>query len=240
MTRPVIFVTLAVVTLVATGATAFAQTPPSPPSADPPVIVTRGHASVKRAPDQAWVSIASETRAAMPADAQRLAAEAMTAVQSALAKAALPADAVRTTGYSLQPDMEYTGGRARVRGYVARNQIEVRVDNLDRLGNVIDAAGSSGATSMSGLRFDIKERAAVEREALRLAVQDAMGRAKAIAAGAGAGLGAIVRIEEHVDQVRPVPYMAMRSEAAAASPQTPITPGELEVEGTVTLTVGIK
>jgi uncharacterized protein YggE len=66
-----------------------------------------------------------------------------------------------------------------------------------------------------------------------------MARAKAIAAGAGAGLGAIVRIEEQIDQVRPVPYMAMRSEAAAA-PQTPITPGELEIEGTVTIQVAIK
>lgn len=232
MTRHVTALTLAVA--------AFAQTPPPPPASGPPVIVTRGHATVKRAPDQAWVSIASESRASTPAEAQRLSAEAMTAVQSALAKAALPPDAIRTTGYSLQPDMEYTGGRARVRGYIARNQIEVRVDNLERLGQVIDAAGSSGATSMSGLRFDLKERKAVEREALRLAVEDAMGRAKAIAAGAGAGLGAIVRIEEHVEQASPRPYMTMRTETAAAGPTTPITPGELEIEGTVTVTVGIR
>ncbi len=224
----------------AIGTAAFAQQTPPAPASGPPVIVTRGHATVKRAPDQAWVSIASESRASTPAEAQRLAAEAMTAVQSALAKAALPTDAIRTSGYSLQPDMEYTGGRARVRGYIARNQIEVRVDNLDRLGHVIDAAGSSGATSMSGLRFDLKERKAVEREALRLAVEDAMGRAKAIAAGAGASLGTIVRIEEHVEDAVPRPYMTMRTETAAQGPPTPITPGELEIEGTVTVTVGIK
>ena len=238
MTRAVTAAPLALAAITILGAPAFAQ--PTPAQAfEPPMIVTRGQASVKRAPDQAWVSIASESRAQTPAEAQRIAAEAMTAVQSALGKAGLPADAIRTTGYSLQPDMEFTGGRSRVRGYIARNQIEVRVDNLDRLGAVIDAAGSSGATSMAGLRFDLKDRSGIEREALRLAVQDAMGRAKAIAAGAGATLGAIVRIEEHADESRPVPIMAMRAEAAAA-PQTPITPGEIEIAGTVTLRIAIK
>src|SRR5207344_2616783 len=77
---------------------AFAQDPPSPP-----VIVTHGEATIKRAPDQAWVAIAAETRATGAAEAQRTAAEAMKAVQAALAKTGLPADAIRTTGYSLQP-----------------------------------------------------------------------------------------------------------------------------------------
>jgi hypothetical protein len=206
-----------------------------------PVIVTRGEAIVKRAPDQAWVAIAAESRAQTPGDAQRLAAEAMTAVQAALQKASIPPDAIRTTGYSLRPDMEYQDGRSRVRGYIARNQIEVRVDVLDRLGPVIDAAGQSGATSIAGIRFDLKNRRGAEQEALKLAVEDAMGRAKALASGAGATMGPIVRIEEHLADQPPMPYMTMRAEAAtAAAPQTPVTPGELEIQAQVTLTVAIK
>ena len=81
----------------------------------------------------------------------------------------------------------------RVKGYVVRNEIEVRVDDMNKLSGVIDAAGSSGATSMSNLRFDLKDRAGAEREALRLAVQDAMERARAMAAGAQATLGPILR-----------------------------------------------
>jgi hypothetical protein len=193
---------------------------------------------LKRVPDQAWVQIAAETRATTSAEAQRLAAEAMTSVQSALVKAGIAADAMKTTGYSLQPDLEWSGGRSRVRGYIARNQIEIRVDALDRLGVVLDAAGSSGATSMSGLRFDLKDRAGAEREALGLAVQDAMGRARAIAAGAGATLGPIIRIDEQGEMPQPVPYMSMRAEAAPPA-QTPISPGEIEIRVSVTLTVAI-
>ena len=193
---------------------------------------------MKRAPDQAWVSIAAESRAATPAEAQRLAAEAMKAVDSALARAGLPEAAIRTTGYSLQPDMEYTNGRSRVRGYIARNQVEARVDDLKKLGAVLDAAGSSGATSLAGLRFDIKDRANVEREALRLAVQDAMARARAIASGAASTLGPIVRIEEQNDMApQPMYRMAV---ASADAPQTPVSPGELDIRANVTLTVAIR
>jgi uncharacterized protein len=224
---------LTLITLWLPSAAAAQTTSPNPPS-----IVTRGHAVLKRVPDQAWVQIAAETRATTPAEAQRLAADAMTSVQAALAKAGIGKDAFKTTGYSLQPDIDWSGGRSRVRGYIVRNQIEVRVEALDRLGPVIDAAGASGATSMAGLRFDLKDRAAVEREALGLAVQDAMARAKAIAAGAGATLGPILRIDEQGEAPRPVPYMTMRAEMAQTA-QTPISPGEIEIEASVTLTVAL-
>ena len=92
---------------------------------------------------------------------------------------------------------------------------------------------------MAGLRFDIKDRASVEREALRLAVQDAMARARAIASGANAQIGAIVRIDEQGGYEPPQiqPMAAMRMEKAA---DTPVSPGELEVRAQVTLTVGIR
>jgi len=221
-----------------TGMPAFAQGTDN----KEPVIVTRGQASVKRAPDQAWVSIAAESRATASTEAQRLAAEAMTAVTAALAKTGLSGDAIRTTGYSLQPDMEYVNGRSRVRGYIARNQLEARVDDLRKLSSVLDAAGSSGATSIAGLRFDIKDRTTVEREALRLAVQDAMARAGAIAAGAGAKLGPIVRIDEQSEQGPPIYAMKTMSMAGggAGAAETPISPGELEIRAQVMLTVGIR
>jgi uncharacterized protein YggE len=225
--------TLFAISLVAIAAPAAAQVAPEAP----PVIVTQGSGVIKRAPDQAWVSIAAETRATSPAEAQRLAAEAMTAVLKALGPAGLAPDAIKTTAYSLQPDMDHSGGRARVRGYIARNQIEVRVDDLAKIGPVIDAAGSAGATQMAGLRFDVKERAALEQEALKLAVQDALARARAMAAGAGASLGPIVRIEEAGGAP---PRMYRTAMTIAESANTPVTPGDLEIRADVTLAVRIR
>ena len=209
-----------------------------------PVISTRGQAVLKRAPDQAFVSIAAESRASAPGDAQRANAEAMTSVTNALSKAGLPSDAIRTTAFSLQPDMEYTNGRSRVRGYIARNQVEVRVDDLKKLGAVLDAAGTSGATNIAGLRFDIKERAAIEREALKQATEEAMSRAKAMASGAGKDLGAVVRIDDQY-QSTPTPMYSMKAAGGAgggvmAMPESPVNPGELEIRAIVMLTVVIR
>jgi uncharacterized protein len=213
------------------------------PATQTPTIVTQGDATVKRAPDRAWVTVATETRDVKAAEARRRNAEAMTAVQVALKTAGVRADAIRTTGYALSPEFDWNDGRSILRGYVVRNQVEVRVDELEKLSDVLDAVNSpkNVAISVIGPRFDLKDDKAAENEALRLAVEVALSRAQAIAAGAKRSVGQIVRIEEH--NVSPVvprpPVMAMRAQAAA-EPATPITPGEIEVHAQVTLTVELR
>jgi uncharacterized protein YggE len=229
----------AVLLVLAAATTAFAQ---DIEISKQPVISTRGEAALKRAPDQAFVTIAAESRATAPADAQRQNADAMQSVMSALSKAGLSSEAIRTTGFSLQPDYEYTNGRQRVRGYIARNQVEARVDDLRKLGAVIDSAGTSGATTIAGLRFDIKARDEAEREALKLATQEAMARAKAIAQAAGANLGQIIRIDDQYQGRQPSPMYSMRAAGGGGGEraETPVTPGELEIRASVMLTVVIR
>ncbi len=93
---------------------------------------------------------------------------------------------------------------------------------------------------MAGLRFDVKDRESVERDALRLAVRDALARARAIASGAGATLGPIVRIDEISEPGPPGIYPIAQRMSASEATQTPISPGELEIRGQVTLTVSIR
>src|SRR5262249_17542826 len=82
------------------------------PQLDPnlPTIVTVGEATVRRAPDQAFVTVAVETRAKLPKDAQKQNADAMTAVQQRLTDLGLAKDTVRTTGYSIQQEFDYSNG----------------------------------------------------------------------------------------------------------------------------------
>lgn len=208
--------------------------------AEGPVIVTVGEGVVMLTPDRAWVSIAAESRARSPRDAQRANADAMSAVLGRIKAAGLPADAVRTSGYDLQPEFDFSNGKQTLRGYVARNGVEVRVDDLPRVGEIIDAAVGSGATSVSGVRFDLKDRVAAERDALKRAVADARARADAAAAGAGLVVDRVLRIEEQrAPQHDPRPVLMMRT-VSAESAQTPITPGELEVRASVTLTTAIR
>src|SRR5262249_15509747 len=147
-----------------------------------------------RAPDRAYVTFATETRGPKPDDAQKRNAEAMSRVQDAVRHAKIPSDAIRTLGINLQEEVDFVNGKRVPRGYTVSNSIEVRVDDLDSLGGLIDAAVQSGATGVSNVRFDLKDRSGAEREALRLAVADAKARAEAAAAGAGMRLTSVVRI----------------------------------------------
>jgi len=207
-----------------------------------PTVVTTGEAIVRRAPDRAFVTAAVESRARNPRDAQRDNAEAMTAVQQRILSSGIPKDAVRTLGYNIQQEFDYVGGRRVTRGYVARNAVEVRVDVLERVGDLLDAVVEAGATAVRGVRFDLQDRASAEREALRLAVVDARGRAEAAAAGAGRAIDRILKIDGTQRDTRPLipmPMIAMR-EAAQAEPTTPVEGGEIEIHAYVTLTVSIK
>jgi uncharacterized protein YggE len=226
--------------VLACASVAAAQTPAAR-ELDTPVVVATGEAVVKRAPDRAFVSVSAEARARTSKEAQRLNADAMTAVLSKLKSAGLAGDAIQTTGYDIQPEFDYNNGKQTLRGYVARNSLEVRIDELPRLGDVLDIAVGAGATSVSGIRFDLKDRSGAEREALQHAVEDARARATAAATGAGMKVDRIVRIEEQRGAIVPPPprpMMAMRAEAPGNA--TPVVAGELEIRSSVTLTAAIR
>jgi uncharacterized protein YggE len=136
-------------------------------------------------------------------------------------------------------EFDFANGRQTPRGYVARNIIEVRVDDLAKLGDVLDAVVSSGATMIHGLRFDVKGRDQLSAEALQAAVKKAMTKSQAIATGSGRAIDRVIKIEELSDGA-PVPMMRQYAMAARADAQTPVAPGELEIHAQVRLTVAIK
>ena len=200
-----------------------------------PNVVTSGSAVISRAPDVAFVVVAVETRAKTPREAQRQNAELMAAVIRRLGELSIPPDARRTSSLRLDQEYDVVNGRRIARDYLARNSLEVRIDDVTRAGEIADAAVQAGATSIDGIRFDLKDRAALEREALRLAVVDARARAEAAAAGAGRTLDRILKIEDGERTPIPRAMVAMRSDASTA-----IEPGTIDVRATVTLTVSMK
>jgi len=206
---------------------------------DQPVVVTSGDGVVQAVPDRAWITVSAESRASSPRDAQRKNAEAMKPVQDRLHAAGVPDEAIKTTVYDLQPDWDYSGNRRVLRGYVARNTIDVRIDNVDRVGELLDMVVNAGATSVDNIRFDLKERERVEREALRLAVADARARATAAAAGAGMSADRIIRIDEQGVSSPPIPLRREVLQAGGVA-AAPVAAGSMEVRAHVTVTTLLK
>jgi len=216
------------------------QPAPSPPQ---PTVVTTGEGLIQASPDRAWITITAESRARNPRDAQRRNSEAMTPVIEKLRAEGVSREAIRTIGYDLQQEWDYVNNQRVSRGYVARNTVEVRVDAIEDVGELLEIAVASGATSVGGVRFDLKDRRKVELEALRLATDDARARAEAAAAAIGRGIAGVLRID-----VAPPPgaiplprFAAARAEQSLASSDVPpIETGEIEIRAQVTLTSLLK
>ena len=214
---------------------ALAQTP-----VEPPQVIVTGEGVVKATPDQAWVSIGAESRAKTSKDAQQQNASAMTAVQQKISALGVSKDAIKTTAIDLQLEFDYANGKQTPRGYVARNTIEVRVDDIARLGDVLDAVIGSGATMIHGLRFDVKQREQLAATALQSAVKNGMAKAQAVAAGSNRAVDRVLRIEELSSGGEPMPMMKQYTMAARADQSTPVAAGEIEIRAQVRVTVAIK
>ena len=167
----------------------------------------------------------------------------MTPVIDKLKASGIPEEAIRTVAYDLQQEWDYVNNRRTSRGYVARNSIDVRVDDVERVGELLELAVGSGATSVSGLRFDLKDRGKLEREALRMAVAEARARAEAMAAAAGRAIDRIVSINEQGISAPPPPPRPMfreMAQVAAAPDAPPISAGQMEIRANVTITAVLK
>ena len=97
---------------------------------------------------------------------------------------------------------------------------------------------TAGATSVDDIRFDLKDRSKIEREALRLAVADGRARAER-RLRERSQLDRILRIEEQgVSSPPPMPFRAALAEQKSGAP--PIAAGQMEVRAHVTVTSLLK
>jgi uncharacterized protein YggE len=208
--------------------------------ADVPTVAVTGSGEVSAAPDRAVVSLGAVVEAKQAVDAQRQMAQVMQRVLKDVKALGIPDKLIRTTGLSLSPVYTHPGPKAgldpeapRISGYRAANTVQVQVDDLERLGSVIDAGIGAGANQMAGLSFELKDDTALRRQALQIASQEARLKAEAIASALNLQLGDVLDVRE---QGAPTPYPAERRFAApAAAGATPVQPGQVQVSAGVTI-----
>src|ERR1043166_6520538 len=164
-----------------------------------------GDSTVQAQPDTAVVTLSVVTQARQASEAQQQNAAQTDAVVKALRSAVGTGAEVKTSGYSLQPQRVYKEGQPpTITGYEARNSVTVTLNDLKKVGAVIDAAGQAGANDISGIAFSLKQdRPALDR-ALSEATKEAVSKAQLIAQALGGRVSRIVEVQEDGFQ-RPQP-----------------------------------
>jgi uncharacterized protein YggE len=142
---------------------------------------------------------------------------------------------IQTIGYSINPI--YNWEMKMTVGYQVTNTLQITLNNLSKIGAVIDKSSTAGANSINSVTFTVKDEdlAEFKLDAYAKAVADVKAKAKVISEGFGFELGGIQSINESYfyPQYRNT-YVGMDMKSAGMEmAQTPIISGNLEVSATL-------
>lgn len=247
----------AVAALAALSLTALAAArPPAPPPAPPPgpgaggihehrmppTILVTGRGEVAQRPDTAVVRLGAVAQAQTAAAAHAQVNQAVAASLEKIRALGVPDERISTAALSIYPVYAEQQPRRepvepRIAAYRASQTIRVELDDLTKVGPVIDTAVASGANQFEGLSFELRNDAEARQQALQRATREAQAKARAMAEALEVGLGDIHQASEQGAVVPVVrPEFMMRTAMMDAAARTPVEPGEIRVEASVTLT----
>lgn len=210
-----------------------------------PRLNTTGFAEVRRAPDQAEVSLGVAGTGKTSAEATDTVNKSIAKVVAAIKALNQPGLVVQTQTVTLMPqyrqerDFQQTQA-PEIIGYTAQSTVRIVTSDVARIGQAIDAGLKSGANQVFGITFSLKDDAEAKRVAMQQAAQDARTKADTLASSLGVTLGPVLEANTDGSQVRPfmsrggpefAPMMAGKADFAP----TTIEAGEVVVTATVSV-----
>jgi uncharacterized protein len=209
----------------------------------PGTIRVSGTGSVNTAPDTATVIVGVTIIDSDLKTAYTNANDQVASIIDAVKEAGVAVEDIRTFGLNIYQDSSYppsmpVDGQSETPElrYNVSNQVSVKVRDISKIADVINAAVDAGANNLFGLEFSVDDIKAQQTEARKLALEDARAKAAELAAAAGVELGDIVSISEFSSAV---PFNGnVRMDMGGAN--TVIQPGQQEIQATLDVTFEIK
>ncbi|NQU77110.1 SIMPL domain-containing protein [Candidatus Falkowbacteria bacterium] len=159
-------------------------------------ITISAEGKVTAIPDIATFNIGIITENKDVAIAQKENTEKMNAIIEELKKLDVDKEDIKTTVYNIYPRYNYNQGRQTLRGYEVNQSVQVKIRDLDKVGETIGKAGDLGANNVSGLNFTIDEPETLRQQAREQALKKAKEKAESLAKVAGVKLGKLVTFSE--------------------------------------------
>lgn len=186
---------------------------------------------VRSAPDVAQIGAGVTTRAPTAQAAVRLNADAMDRLIKRLGDLGIARKDIQTSNFNLNPNYTYNNqtGEQTFAGYNVNNQVNVKLRDLKRAGEVLDALVAAGANNIYGPNFmledDMKAKAVARTNAFKRGKMMAEEYAR-MAGYSGVKLLEVSESFQGYGRV-PSPEGAIVVTAASRDAKTPIEPGEV-------------
>jgi uncharacterized protein YggE len=236
--------------LIGLAALALAATLASPVFAQedmpaPGTISIQGHGEVYARPDTAFVTTGVTTNGNTAAEALAANSQAMADLIAALKEAGIEDRDIQTSNFMVSPNYVYTDATdengytlpPKISGYYVSNNVDIRVRDLESLGEVLDQAVTVGANTINGVTFSVADPSQLLDDARKAAFEDAQAKAEVYGGVAGLTLDRITSINESYGYNQPMPYMMREMSAAdAAGTPVPVEVGELSYTIDVSVT----
>jgi len=147
------------------------------------VIVVSGYGTVDTTPDEAVVRLAVVTQAEDAKEACDENAKKMDAVLAALNDTGIAEGDSVTSDYRVWPRYNWKDGEDRLIGFQVRNSLTATVRDIEKVGDVIDAAIGAGANEIGDVAFTVSDdrQAGLREEAIADAVAKARSDANSVA-----------------------------------------------------------
>ena len=231
--------------LVLFAATASAQMPGMGPP--PRTISVSGSGTVDATPDIAHLTLAVQRRDANMQVARDATIKVSKAFLALCTKLGIKENKIRTSGLTIQPEYRWDEKQNQqiFTGYFVQRQLQVEINDLDKLGDVIEGAIDAGVNEVSPPQLDSSKAKDLNRDALAAATADAKANAERIATTLGVKLGPVrTVVAGGSSPPPPMPMMEKRVFATAmadssAGQAANYVPGEISFEGRVDATFDV-
>jgi len=209
-----------------------------------------GSGEVYANPDLAVVDFTVVTDAATVAEATQNNTTAMNAVNAAVKAAGVADSDLKTTNYSIYPLYDYVQascvppcpeGKRVLTGYEVSQTLEVKIRDLTKTGQIIEAATAAGANQVGDLQFTVENPDQYTAQAREQAIAEAKSKAQSIANQLGVELGRITGFSESGSVPSPIIYTESAAAGAGGAAVTPtVQPGQNKITDNVTVTYEIE
>ncbi len=203
---------------------------------------------IETMPDEAYVSIEIQSRGDTAQQAKEENAEVSDAVLDALYESGIDKESIETSSYYLDQERKWDKETEEyiTTGYTLTNILKVTTSDVEGVGVIIDIAVDAGASGVNSVQFTLSrsKESEIKGEALALAAEKARTKAENIVDAVDVTLGEIASISESSYYGGYYPRYTTKSILESVSEEesydTSISPQELTVSGTVTLTYEIE
>lgn len=206
------------------------------------VFQTQGTGKASAAPDTAVINLGITQSSANIAEAQRKTNEASLKIVNGLKSLGIPEKNIKTTNYSVDPNYSNFGQNQNITGYTVAQNFEVKTP-IEKTNEAIDNATKNGANVVGNMSFTLSDQnqEKLTNEARTEAVNNAKKSAEGLSKASGIKLGKIINVTENSNPILIRPMNAMmdlKASGITTSESTPttITPGQSNIEVSVTLT----